>query len=346
MSAMPAVAGAGPQPSDTLVSVRHLTKRFPVTTTLFGRPAGFLSAVDDVSLAVGRGETLGLVGESGSGKSTLARLLLRLIPATSGEVYFDGVNVLTVSRRDLAALRQKMQIVFQDPFGSLDPRMKVGTIIGEGLYHSGTSASEKRRRIAELIDLVGLPAQSVQLYSHEFSGGQRQRISIARALAADPRFLIADEPVSALDVSVQGQILNLMRDLQKQLGLTYLFISHDLSVVRHVADRVAVMYLGKVVEVAGKHELFHNPRHPYTQALLSAVPVTQGERPQRIILTGDIPSPIDPPRRCRFAERCFRSIDMCRQQVPPLEPAAGDAVHLVACFNHAPFAEARASRAQ
>jgi oligopeptide/dipeptide ABC transporter ATP-binding protein len=335
--------GAARRTSDTLLSVRHLSKRFPVATSLFGRPAGFLSAVDDVSIEIRSGETLGLVGESGSGKSTLARLLLRLIPATSGEVFFEGVNVLAVSRQQLATLRQKMQIVFQDPFGSLDPRMKVGTIIAEGLYYSGASSAEKRRRVAELLDLVGLPSQAVRRFPHEFSGGQRQRISIARALAADPRFLIADEPVSALDVSVQGQILNLMRDLQRQLGLTYLFISHDLSVVRHVADRVAVMYLGKVVEVATKHELFHNPRHPYTQALLSAVPVTQGERPPRIILTGDIPSPIDPPLRCRFAGRCFRSIDVCWKEVPPLDPVTGQTSHVVACFNHAPLSEARAS---
>jgi peptide/nickel transport system ATP-binding protein len=321
-----------------LVSVRGLTKSFPVERDLFGRPRSWLSAVDDVDLDIYPGETLALVGESGSGKSTLGRLILRLLPATSGSVVFDGLDVLGASAAELRAFRRDAQIVFQDPFGSLDPRMKVDAIIGEGMAHLDLGRHERRRRVAELLESVHLPLTSVDRFPHEFSGGQRQRISIARALAVGARFLVADEPVSALDVSVQSHVLNLLRDLRQRLNLTYLFVSHDMSVVSHVADRVAVMYLGKIVEVAPTEELFANPRHPYTQALLSSVPaLLRSGIDRRIRLEGDIPSPVDPPAACRFAGRCFRTIDVCRTQVPPLERIQGDPDHLVACFNQSPL---------
>jgi oligopeptide/dipeptide ABC transporter ATP-binding protein len=321
-----------------LLSVRGLTKRFPVERDVLGRPTSFLSAVEDVSLDIERGETLALVGESGSGKSTLARLVLRLLPATSGSVRFDGIDVLQADARALRSFRRQAQIVFQDPFGSLDPRMKVADIVGEGMAHLGFSRKERARRLAELLDLVHLPAQSLDRFPHEFSGGQRQRISIARALAVNPRFLIADEPVSALDVSVQSHILNLLLELRERLSLTYLFVSHDMSVVQHVADRVAVMYLGKLVEVAPAEELFRNPLHPYTQALLSSVPSLFREGlDARIALEGDVPSPIDPPAACRFAGRCFRSLAVCREREPELERKDVGREHWVACFNPAPL---------
>jgi oligopeptide/dipeptide ABC transporter ATP-binding protein len=322
-----------------LVSVRGLTKSFPVEHDLFGRPRSWLSAVDDVDLDIYPGETVALVGESGSGKSTLGRLILRLLPATSGSVVFDGLDVLGASPAQLRAFRRNAQIVFQDPFGSLDPRMKVEAIVAEGMAHLDLGRRGRRQRVAELLDLVHLPPRSVDRFPHEFSGGQRQRISIARALAVGARFLVADEPVSALDVSVQSHVLNLLRDLRQRLELTYLFVSHDMSVVSHIADRVAVMYLGKIVEVAPTEELFANPRHPYTQALLSSVPaLLRSGIDRRIRLEGDIPSPVDPPAACRFAGRCFRTIGVCREQVPPLERIQGDADHLVACFNQAPLA--------
>jgi oligopeptide/dipeptide ABC transporter ATP-binding protein len=327
-----------------LVRVRGLTKRFPVESDVFGRTTSWLSAVDDVDLDIQLGETLALVGESGSGKSTLARLLLRLVPATSGSVLFDDVDVLTASPKDLRAFRQRAQIVFQDPYGSLDPRMRVWAIVAEGMGHMGLSRAERKQRVADLFELVQLPRHVMNRFPHEFSGGQRQRISIARALAVKPTFLIADEPVSALDVSVQSHILNLLFDLREQLQLTYLFVSHDMSVVHHIADRVAVMYLGKIVEVAPASELFTNPRHPYTQALLSSVPeLTRHGIDRRLVLKGDIPSPIDPPKACRFAGRCFRAIDVCRSQEPLLEPVAGSHDHTIACFNSVPFAEVRAN---
>ena len=321
-----------------LVSVRGLTKRFPVDRDVFGRPSSWLSAVEDVDLEIFPGETLALVGESGSGKSTLGRLILRLLPATSGTVVFDGVDVLSASPAQLREFRRNAQIVFQDPFASLDPRLKVDAIVAEGMGHLGLGRKERRRRVGELLDLVHLPPASIDRFPHEFSGGQRQRISIARALAVGARFLVADEPVSALDVSVQSHVLNLLIDLRERLELTYLFVSHDMSVVSHVADRVAVMYLGKIVEVAPTEELFANPRHPYTQALLSSVPaLLRGAIDERIRLEGDIPSPVDPPEACRFAGRCFRTLDVCREQVPTLERLQGDAEHYVACFNQAPL---------
>jgi peptide/nickel transport system ATP-binding protein/oligopeptide transport system ATP-binding protein len=319
--------------------VRGLGKRFPVARNGFGKPTSWLSAVDDVDLDVYPGETLALVGESGCGKSTLARVVLRLIPSSAGTVTYEGLDVLAATGQELRRFRRRAQLVFQDPYGSLDPRMKVEAIVAEGMPREGTTKEQRRDRVRELLDLVELSSDAADRFPHEFSGGQRQRISIARALAVDPTFVIADEPVSALDVSVQSRMLNLLHDLQERLNLTYLFISHDMSVVRHVADRVAVMYLGKVVETAPAQEIFENPLHPYTQALLSSVPtLTRRRFTKRIVLEGDVPSAVDPPAACRFASRCFRVIDRCRAEVPPLEGIAGDSTHRVACFNYAPLA--------
>jgi peptide/nickel transport system ATP-binding protein/oligopeptide transport system ATP-binding protein len=319
-----------------LLRVRGLSKRFVANRSgLLARPAAWLSAVDAVDLEIRKGETLALVGESGCGKSTLARLILRLIPATNGEVEFDGLDVLNANRKELLGFRRQAQMIFQDPFGSLDPRMTVDSIIAEGLARQNLSKSERRARVQELLDVVELSPEVVDRYPHEFSGGQRQRISIARALAVGPTFLVADEPVSALDVSVQSTMLNFLHDLQERLGLTYLFISHDMAVVRHVADRVAVMYLGKIVETGPVDELFDNPLHPYTQALLSSVPSVSGERrSERIMLEGDVPSAIDPPEACRFASRCPRVIERCRAEVPPLEQSTTGELHRLACFNY------------
>jgi peptide/nickel transport system ATP-binding protein/oligopeptide transport system ATP-binding protein len=327
--------------AEPLLAVDGLAKRFPVATDFFGRPTAWLPAVDDVTLQIRRGETLALVGESGSGKSTLARLILRLIPASAGSVRFEGREVLEARGSQLRSFRQRAQIIFQDPFESLDPRMKGAAIVGEGMGHLGLGKEARRRRIVELLDLVHLPADAAERFPHEFSGGQRQRLSIARALAVAPTFVVADEPVSALDVSMQSQILNLMRELQDRLGLTYLFISHDMSVVRHMADRVAVMYLGRVVEIAPADELFGNPLHPYTQALLSAVPslLTDGTR-ERIRVPGEAEL-LGGGAACKFANRCFRALDVCRRQVPPLAPIAGRPDHLVACFNPAPLPPAQ-----
>lgn len=320
-----------------LVETRGLTKLYRIETGFLAKKGAWLSAAEDVNLVIFRGETLGLVGESGSGKSTVARLLLRLTEPTRGEVLYEGRNIFALPSRELRRLRRKMQIVFQDPFSSLNPRHSVERIIGEGV--EDVRGREKARRVAELLELVGLSPRHRERYPHEFSGGQRQRIAVARALAVGPEFLVLDEPVSALDVSVQSKILNLLRDLKKQFNLTYLFISHDLSVVRHISDRVAVMYLGHLMEVAPRGVLFSNPRHPYTQVLLSAIP-TMGQRQHdgRIPLAGEIPSAIDVPERCRFAPRCFRSIDTCWQRVPDLGEIERD--HAVRCFNHAPLAEA------
>jgi peptide/nickel transport system ATP-binding protein/oligopeptide transport system ATP-binding protein len=309
-----------------------------VARSFFGRPTSWLSAVDAVDLEVRQGETVALVGESGCGKSTLARLILKLIPASEGSVTFEGLDVLAAKGPQLRRFRQRAQLVFQDPYGSLDPRMKVDAIVTEGMSRERTTKEERRARVLELLDLVELAPNAVDRFPHEFSGGQRQRISIARALAVDPTFLIADEPVSALDVSVQSRMLNLLSDLQERLNLTYLFISHDMSVVRHVADRVAVMYLGKIVEQGTATEIFENPLHPYTQALLSSVPtLTRRRFTKRIVLEGDVPSAVDPPEACRFASRCFRVIDHCRVEVPPLDGIAGNSAHRVACFNYEPI---------
>jgi oligopeptide/dipeptide ABC transporter ATP-binding protein len=317
----------------SLVEIEQLSKVFPIKKSALGGGHSVVSAVDDVSLTIAKGETLGLVGESGSGKTTLARLMLRLLPLTSGSIRIGGLDVHGADRRQLRDLRRRAQIVFQDPYSSLDPRMSVGSIVAEGL-RSGTRR-QRDLRVSELLDRVGLPPAFARRHPHQLSGGQRQRVSIARALAVGPEFLVLDEPVSALDVSVQSQVLNVLSDLQSSLGLTYLFISHDLTVVRHLADRIAVMYLGKLVELAPADAVFASPRHPYTEALLSAVPTLErSERRERIILTGDIPSPIDPPQQCRFAPRCPRQTATCWESVPPLESRGAD--HLAACFNPLP----------
>ena len=295
-----------------LLRVDHLVKHFPVSRgIIFRRRVGTVRAVDDVSFAIKSGETLGLVGESGCGKSTVARSILRLIEPTSGNVFFDGDNITSYRRRQLQALRREMQIIFQDPFASLNPRMTVRTIVAEPLMiHRRYEQEGGRRYIEELLEKVGLNAEHANRYPHEFSGGQRQRIGVARALALKPRLIICDEPVSALDVSVQAQIINLLEDLQSEFHLTYLFVAHDLSVVRHICDSVAVMYLGKIMEIGDRNSLYEQPRHPYTQALLSAVPTPDPEkerRRERIILRGDVPSPLNPPSGCPFHTRCFRA---------------------------------------
>jgi oligopeptide/dipeptide ABC transporter ATP-binding protein len=324
--------------SASLLSVRDLVKHFPITRGVFGRTVGAIRAVDGISFDVKRGETLGLVGESGCGKTTAGRAILRLIEPTSGQVTFDGVNVLSLDPPRLRALRRRMQIVFQDPFSSLNPRMTVGAIVREGLIiHQLAEGAAAQARVKQLLEEVGLRAEYANRYPHEFSGGQRQRIGIARALAVEPQFIVCDEPVSALDVSVQAQVINLLQDLQRDRGLTYLFIAHDLSVVEHVATRVAVMYLGHIVEIANADDLYAEPLMPYTQALLSAVPIPDPrKRKQRIVLTGDVPSPADPPSGCPFHPRCHHPAKdiACTRIVPPLEPKAGG--HLVACIKQPP----------
>lgn len=313
-----------------LLKVKNLKKWFPVKRGLPFAPKLYIKAVDDVSLEVYEGETLGLVGESGCGKSTLARTMLRLLEPTSGEIEFNGEDLLKAGPRELRAMRRHMQIVFQDPFGSLHPKMRVRTILEEPLIISKFADRKGRAaRVEELIDLVGLKPEHLRRYPHEFSGGQRQRIAIARALATSPGLVVCDEPVSALDVSVRSQILNLLEELQQKIGLTYLFISHDLSVVEHICDRIAVMYLGKMVELASRDELFNNPLHPYTKALLSAVPrINSEQRQARITLQGDIPSPANPPEGCRFHTRCRFATELCKT-MPEIKDV-GDG-HFVAC---------------
>jgi oligopeptide transport system ATP-binding protein len=327
MTAVPAMVGAAP-----FIEVDNLVKHFPIRKGFFSSgEAGTVRAVDGISFTVARGETLGLVGESGCGKSTTGRLMLRLIDPTSGALRYDGTDLARVSPKQMRERRRELQIIFQDPFSSLNPRMTVESIITEPLViHSiGTSAS-RRERAHELLDIVGLARSYANRYPHEFSGGQRQRIGIARALALRPQFIVCDEPVSALDVSIQAQVINLMQDLQKEFGLTYLFISHNLAVIRHIADRVAVMYLGKIVELTDKHSLYAEPKHPYTQALLSAIPIANPEhRRQRVVLTGDVPSPINPPSGCRFHTRCPYAEARCKAIEPPLMDVGGG--HYVAC---------------
>jgi oligopeptide transport system ATP-binding protein len=304
-----------------LIDTRNIVKHYPILGGVWMKQTGAVKAVDGVSLTIGAGETLGLVGESGCGKTTFGRVILRLEEPTSGEIFFQGKSILGNSRNEMQALRREMQIIFQDPFSSLNPRKTVGQIIGEPLLvHGVGSRQERDRRVLELMEVVGLRKEHMRRYPHQFSGGQRQRIGVARALALKPKLVVCDEAVSALDVSIQAQVINLLKDLQQDFGLTYLFISHDLSVVEHVSDRVAVMYLGKIVEIAPSKNLYLEPLHPYTQALLSAVPIPDPslQRPGRIILKGDVPSPIDPPAGCRFHPRCRYAESVCAQQDPPL----------------------------
>jgi peptide/nickel transport system ATP-binding protein len=327
-----AQAAATGSASGALVRVEKLCKEFPAGSTgLFARKALTVKAVENVDLEIFPGETLGLVGESGSGKSTLGRLILKLIEPTAGQVFFDGRDLSVLGRVELRNLRREMQIVFQDPYASLNPRMRVRSIVGEGItIHKLARGSEREDRIVELLKMVGLDADALNRYPHEFSGGQRQRIGIARALAVNPRFLVLDEPVSALDVSIQAQIINLLQDLQERLKLTYLFIAHDLRVVEHISRRVAIMYLGKIVELAGREEIYSNPRHPYTRALLSAIPaIDAAARPERIRLPGEVPSPLNPPPGCAFHPRCPYAKDICRAIEPPLIGGRGG--HAVAC---------------
>src|SRR6478672_6077375 len=321
-----------------LVEVEGLKVYFPIRAGIFKTIKGTVKAVDDVSFEVRRGETLGLVGESGCGKSTTGRAMIRLREPTGGTVKFDGVDLTSLKSEDLRRLRRRMQIIFQDPYGSLDPRMTVGAIISEPLETHGLAKGPARReRVAELLKMVGLDPTYVNRYPHEFSGGQRQRIGVARALAVEPEFIVCDEPISALDVSIQAQVLNLLTDLRQQLGLTYLFIAHDLSVVKHISDRVAVMYLGKIVEIGPPDVMYANPGHPYSRALLSAVPVPDPvleRKRKRVILTGDVPSPVNPPEGCRFHTRCWLyerlgQPEQCRTIDPPIRTLTGD--HGAAC---------------
>jgi len=323
---------SGSNGKKSLVEVKNLVKYFPVRGGVFQRVVAWVQAVDDVSFNIKEGETLGLVGESGCGKTTVGRTVLRLIEATGGQVRFDDTDVFSLRGRGLKALRRYMQIIFQDPYSSLDPRMPVGESIAEGLkiHHIGT-ARERHETVVDTLRRVGLEEYHARRYPHEFSGGQRQRIGIARALALRPKFIVCDEPVSALDVSIQSQVLNILRDLQSDFGLTYLFIAHNLAVVEHISDRVAVMYLGKIVELAGRQELFRNPLHPYTQALMSAIPIPDPHlRRQRILLSGDVPSPVNPPSGCRFHPRCPVALEHCAVQQPEFREVSPG--HWAACW--------------
>jgi len=323
----------------SLLEIRDLKKYFPVGDGLFSRKKGNVKAVDGVNLTINEGETLGLVGESGRGKSTLGRTILRLIEPTSGEVIFHDKNLLALSARELREMRREMQIIFQDPYASLNPRMRVGDIIGEGLeIHKLARGRAKRDRIMELLHQVGLREDHYPRYPHEFSGGQRQRIGIARALAVSPKFIVCDEPVSSLDVSIQAQIINLLQELQERMHLTYLFISHDLRVVEHISHRVAIMYLGKVVEIAAGETIYRDAKHPYTRALLSAVPMPETSRKkERIVLEGDVPSPVNPPSGCTFHPRCAYRQPLCSEMEPPLDFAGG---HGVSCHVFGPIKRA------
>lgn len=325
---------AAPATGDLILSVRGLKKYFPITQgILIQREVASVKAVDGLNFDIKKGETLGLVGESGCGKSTTGRSILQLYRPTAGQVLFRGQDLVRLSGENLRKMRRNMQMIFQDPYASLNPRMTVGDIIGEPLeVHNMAKGKEKKERVQELLQIVGLNPYFINRYPHEFSGGQRQRIGIARALAVNPDFIVCDEPISALDVSIQAQIINLLEELQAKFNLTYLFIAHDLSVVRHISDRIAVMYLGKIVELTDRKSLYDSPLHPYTRALLSAVPipdpVIEAKR-ERIILTGDVPSPVNPPKGCRFHTRCPLAIDICKKVEPEFRDVGGD--HWVAC---------------
>ncbi len=320
-----------PPDPEAILEVRHLCKYFPAQKDFFGRPVTYLRAVDDVSFKIRRGTTLGIVGESGCGKTTLGRTILRLQNATSGEVFFNGQDINKLSNKEMNGLRTKMQIIFQDPYSSLSPRMPVGEIIGEAVAEHGlVPKSELKQYVLGVMKKCGLPYHYFERYPHEFSGGQRQRICIATALALNPDFVVCDEPVSALDVSIQAQIINLLKDLQTKLNLTYIFISHDLSVVEHISDNVGVMYLGSLVEYAATQDIFDNPMHPYTEALFSAVPVPDPDaHTHRIILSGDIPSPVNAPQGCKFHTRCNRCMEICKQVAPKFKDYGNG--HMVAC---------------
>ena len=327
---------SGVKTGDTLLETRNLKMHFPIKSGVFKRTVGHVKAVDGVDLQVRKGETLGLVGESGCGKSTLARIILRLLEPTEGEVHFEGEDILSYNRKKMLGVRRDMQIIFQDPYASLNPRMTVGNIVSEPLRTHGVAgnASEQKKRVQELLEVVGLNPEHYNRYPHEFSGGQRQRIGVARAIALNPKLIICDEPVSALDVSIQAQVVNLLEDLQKEFDLTYIFIAHDLSVVKHICDRVAVMYLGNVVEIAGRDDLYGKPRHPYTNSLLSAIPLPDPRKERqrrRILLKGDVPSPSNPPPGCNFHPRCPRARQYCVDNTPPLE-SQGDNGHRASCF--------------
>jgi oligopeptide/dipeptide ABC transporter ATP-binding protein len=320
--------------SEYLIEVKDLCKKFPIKGGLFGREVGAVNAVNNVSFKIKKGETLGLVGESGCGKTTLGRSILRLIEPTSGEIIFNGQNIVNFTPAEMRATRRKMQIIFQDPYASLNPRMTVGDILSEPMeiHELHTGKNNRKARMLELLNQVQLPSDALNKYPHEFSGGQRQRICIARALAVEPEFIVCDEPVSALDVSVQAQVVNLLMDLQRDLGLTFLFIAHDLKVVEYISNRVAVMYLGNMIEVAESSELYGNAKHPYTKALFSAIPhASTSGRVGRIILEGDIPSPMNPPSGCHFNPRCWNAKEECRINFPPITNQSS--THQYRCYN-------------
>jgi len=327
---------------EILVEVKNLTKHFPIMRGILRKQVGAVQAVDGVSFNIYKGETLGLVGESGCGKSTTGRTILQLLTPTSGKVIFNGTDLTTLSKSDMRKARRDMQMIFQDPYASLNPRLSIGNIIGEPLQINNIGdAKDRKERVSELLRIVGLNPYFINRYPHEFSGGQRQRIGVARALATNPSFIVADEPISALDVSIQAQVVNLLDDLSKELGLTYLFIAHDLSMIRYISDRVAVMYLGRIVEISDRDNIFESPLHPYTQALLSAIPIPDPEKEakrQRLILEGDVPSPANPPKACRFHPRCSYATEICTQDDPEFRNAIAEGPeHWVACHHAEKF---------
>ena len=328
---VPAAEEHLPPDPEALLELRHLKKYFPAAKDFFGRPTAFVKAVDDVSFKIKAGTTLGIVGESGCGKTTLGRTILRLQPATAGEIYFDGLDINKLKTAEMNALRPQMQIIFQDPYSSLSPRMPVGEIIGEAVaQHKLVPKRERKEYVLDIMKKCGLPSHYFERYPHEFSGGQRQRICIATALALKPKFVVCDEPVSALDVSIQAQIINLLKDLQEKMNLTYIFISHDLSVVEHISNQVGVMYLGSLVEYANTDDIFEHPMHPYTEALFSAVPIPDPDaHSRRIILSGDIPSPINAPSGCKFHTRCNHCMEICKEVAPKFRDYGNG--HMVAC---------------